>query len=158
MVHLYHEHFRKIRENILRLDLGAKILVVGDYNLPTIRWKNVNGEIISDYPQNNDTINELFSTLAICSLQQFNSIMNANNVILDLVLCNLPTNKITVVRSNEPLVPEDNHHPTLSISLDLAITYMVENSARIYNYRRANYSLIIINWLILIGNFYGSSQ
>lgn len=60
---------------------------------------------------------DLKMTLSMCSLSQYNSMVNSSGVILDLVLSNTPIDSIMVNRHLDSLMPEDIAHPTLQINL-----------------------------------------
>lgn len=97
----------------------------------------------------------LLEFLSATDMTQNNFVTNANSRTLDL---NLISNNfiVNVIRSDEPLVPEDSHHPTLSVTVSLSC--IVEHSNFIhasdtvrYNFRLDNYlglynALSTTNW------------
>lgn len=78
------------------------------------------------------------------NLIQLNNILNKNNKMLDLVLCN-KCNISKCSRSSLSLVPEDEHHPSVGFLKEFlsykAIKY--QKRAYIYDLKRENYALII---------------
>lgn len=152
---MYRGHFEKVRQTILGFEDNARVIMVGDYNLPSLRWI-LSGDTlipeISGYTL--EAVDDLINTMSMCDLAQFNSITNSNNVTLDIVLSNFNTNLINIARSQCPLVPEDANHPTLEISINTDVTYIQEKSFKTYNFRKANYvgingELAGVDWTIL---------
>lgn len=124
---IFFEHF----ESLYHL-YDTKMLMVGDFNLPNL------------YDNSNDHRVELFKNFSdLFALRQLNNIKNINNRILDLILSNITC---TVSRESIPLVPEDEHHPSLNISFYLSIDkkhcFPVNLSQFKYNFRKANFPLL----------------
>lgn len=111
---------------------GKNLVIIGDFNIPTF--------ITNDGNTKTQIIKNLCDLL---SLNQFNSITNTENKILDLILSNIIC---TTERDPFPLVPEDPHHPTLNIVLSLKISkkeiFPVNIAEPRYNFRRANFPLL----------------
>ena len=81
-------------------------LLLGDFNIPNLSLNNTRtpkAEILINF-------SHLFA------LDQFNTVLNVNDVTLDLVLANVICK---VVRESFPLVDEDSHHPAINIFLSL---------------------------------------
>lgn len=89
-----------------------RIVIIGDFNLNLIensKFNFVTGGDMYRYFQN---------FLQFYNLSLYNDIVNINNRTLDLVISNLKG--LTVDKSSESLVPIDNHHPVLLVSLALS--------------------------------------
>lgn len=91
-------------------------VIMGDFNFSNIIWA-CNCYVT---PQYSNVVGEaqtyFFDTLSECDLTQYNFCRNINNRILDLVLCNTA---LQIVSSDYPLVPEDVHHKSLEITLNI---------------------------------------
>lgn len=138
----YQDHFNKVRDNILTMDAGATILIVGDYNCPNINWALTPDNYLKPLAHVGLGPSELVHTLCFSNLYQFNGIRNANNNILDLVLSNAEFNTIRVTEAHTALVPEDASHPSINIDLNVSMKHLKERNHRIFNFRKANYGQI----------------
>ncbi|KAF9824721.1 hypothetical protein SFRURICE_010328 [Spodoptera frugiperda] len=122
-------------------NLSDYFLVLGDFNLPNLCWLladdghsyypvNIQGSILSDF----------FDVMNICNLLQYNSHINTNGRILDLVFCN---NVISIDRCPDPLLPEDPHHVALDIFANFVECQALRNQSRIkYLYQAADFASI----------------
>lgn len=122
---------------------GSNLLLIGDFNIP---------EYINNSPSNSSD-NKVLTVNNFCNffnLRQYNSVLNAQNKILDLVLCNLPC---SVERAVDILLPEDSYHPALTIDIEYGEHYQnfpVHNNND-YNFKRANFNnlyndLLLTDW------------
>ncbi|KAK9719199.1 hypothetical protein QE152_g22809 [Popillia japonica] len=89
------------------------LCIVGDFNLPGIKWSILDNEPIGTPSNNIETM--VYDNLVYNGLLQYNFNANRNNVILDLVLVN--SSNVSVHESSYNLVKPDSHHPPLSIDL-----------------------------------------
>lgn len=91
-------------------------LIMGDFNFSNIQWTS---DISGAPPQYSGvaghTQTYFFDTMLECNLTQYNIHRNINDRILDLVFCN---SLLRTLVCEEPLVPEDTHHRSLSIWLN----------------------------------------
>lgn len=110
---------------------------------PNFAMKNPNIIIFGDFnlesASNNVRINHQHFSL-LHNLKQLNEVMNQHNRVLDLILTN---QAMTVVRSGDPLVPEDMHHPALSCTIEYL--HKVKNHLEFYggiqyNFRTADFA------------------
>jgi hypothetical protein len=86
----------------------------------------------------------LLDSLSGGGLFQINSVFNANNRLLDLLFFN-ESDDITVLRSLNPLLPSDTHHPPVELYYDYASTQSVKlavsnGSSPEYDFRNANFA------------------
>lgn len=110
---------------------SSHILIIGDFNVPEIS-KNVNVS----------RVKELHSFMSFFDMHQCNSILNFNNVILDLAITNIKN--CTIKREYLPLVNEDSHHPCLSIEISIP---RASNKGPIgrsnkFNFKKADFCLM----------------
>nr|XP_022900159.1 uncharacterized protein LOC111413428 [Onthophagus taurus] len=87
--------------------------------------------------------------------RQYNTIVNINNRLLDLIFANM---SCAVTRDLDPLLAEDSHHPVLAIVLVYApqVSMFKQRGVPTYNFRRADYPLLYrmlgeVNWSDLDG-------
>nr|CAH7748833.1 unnamed protein product [Callosobruchus chinensis] len=121
---------------------SKRIMIVGDFNCTRFVEDNLNGRktcAISNF-------------LTILDVQQYNTILNSYNRMLDLIISK--TNCI-ITRDCSPLIIEDPYHPALSIELkNVYVRHVSVNSAssyKRYNFTKANYvtlyeDLVSTNW------------
>lgn len=133
---IYSSHFNKVRMVIEAMEIGAKILMVGDYNLPQISWV----DCIPRVGNASNVVNDLNDMINYGNLRQVNSVGNSHNSILDLVLTDLDLELITVREFEDEFLPVDRYHPVLLIDLTLRMEYVSELPFRRLNYRGANYA------------------
>ncbi|KAJ8956142.1 hypothetical protein NQ317_014055 [Molorchus minor] len=118
---------------------------IGDFNIPEYNKINM-------APSNRTLALQHFSEFY--DMKQFNTVVNFNETILDLVLSNRNCN---VNRSLECLLKEDNHHPPLDIYIEIDYSrseLFPCNSTATYNFKRADYPLLYdclskTDWLFL---------
>ncbi|CAK1593267.1 unnamed protein product [Parnassius mnemosyne] len=87
-------------------------------------------------------------TLNFCDLQQFNTVYNSYNRILDLVLSN---DYVNVNHCLDPLVLEDQHHKALIIFVNFDVQPLTRNKLTSYSYNKGDYNQInldisSVNW------------
>lgn len=115
---------------------NCKIIILGDYNLP------------SSYPQASCE-NTLFSEMILVNCQQFNTIYNNNNKILDLCFSDTDVK----VNKADPLISEDNYHPALNILVNIQANLKQNNSRKLLfnkaNYAGLNEYYMSCNWVEL---------
>lgn len=136
---IYSEHLSRVEEIVESCD-GQTVIVVGDYNLSGVKWIEHPGDdgIIASC----NSVGEKYfcDSLNFLNLSQYNFIYNHNSVLLDLVLCN---SDIVRVSRSEPLVPLDNNHPALLITLyDSYLEALGQQIRYKYLYKKASYNQI----------------
>lgn len=128
----------------LHLLLGNRILVVGDFNIAEY-WDCRDGTI-----PNTSRMQIINNFCAFHNLIQFNTILNHNSRLLDLVLSSFPC---VVIDPPDVLLNEDAHHPALLIELDSGISTGVGElplRSSGYNFRKADF-------LGMYGEFFGAN-
>lgn len=129
----------------------GKLIILGDFNIPNYIFYVQTHEVSSRQISSLTNFCELFG------LEQYNYILNSNNRLLDLVLSR---SNITVTKSENYLLAEDTHHP----SLDLSFKYksnpdrFVGKHLPSFNFRKANFhkfynDLCNIDWAsVMLGH------
>lgn len=129
-----------------QLILGHQFILFGDFNLP-------------DFGKTNESRkSQVFHNfINVLDAIQHNSVMNPNNNLLDLVFSSSEMN-LNVTKCDFPLVFEDFHHPSISISLQVTKNLNYPsfpcNNSLVYNFHKANFPLLYnafcdINWSFL---------
>lgn len=118
-----------------------KFLVLGDFNLPNIKWEPADdGQSFTPSNIQGHVQTSLFDNFTVCNLSQFNSHLNVNKKILDLVLSN---DEVSVASCDDPLVPEDPHHKAICVSADFVEYHTLPARSCIkYQYVSADYAAI----------------
>lgn len=141
------EKFETFFECLEQLDClhYDNILILGDFNIPKLSENCLHDRKVATF----------LNFLDLNQFLQVNGIKNKLGRLLDLVLCR--TNCITL-SDDCPLVPEDDHHPSLNVQLTISFNkvkrFKPNSHARTYNYRKADFpclynQLSLIDWDIL---------
>lgn len=133
----------------LRNLYGRDIIIMGDFNIP--EFLACRGGLTSS-----PNFFQVSRLAEFYNIDQYNEIVNKNKRILDLVFSSRP---VLVERMSEPVVPEDGHHPALSISLNIdrvAAKWFPTIRSNEFNFRKANFlelysSLSLTDWSFLDG-------
>lgn len=123
--------------NLLDKNPSCHCLLVGDFNLPIIKWEADGYTIQQGSTELQTCAANLLDQLHFLGFLQYNFISNSKNNILDLCFSNLPLN---IIQPAQPLTKIDIYHPPLIIDiLDLKYnTFKEKNNAR-YMFHRGNY-------------------
>lgn len=128
----------------------SQLIVIGDFNCPEY-VQNVDSTIAPTI--SNQCINNFIS---FYNLQQHNRILNSNNRLLDLVFTNNET-QCEVLRSQDPFLKEDTHHPALEIQIKMTKGHYKKFPTSLkneYNFRKCNFPLLyeslqMVDWSFL---------
>lgn len=148
----YIQHFECVLNSIDNMQDDGKIIIGGDYNLPSIHWMESTFGIEPLINDSNDVTDALFDTMTYAGLNQFNSALNSHNGILDLLLSNFDLHHLKVARSDVSIIiREDDYHPTLSACITVRAKYIKERQMPRRNFKKANYDTINgelsrVNW------------
>ena len=133
---IYSSHFQEI-ELIHTSSTNSELLIVGDYNLPNIKWD-------TDFPSHsaNSTINIVRESMCDLNLTQFNYVCNSFNNLLDLVFSTLTD--VVVTEMVDSILPLDIHfHPALEITLSLpSAISLIEPRYTLRNYKKGKFTEI----------------
>ncbi|KAG5863042.1 hypothetical protein JTB14_020704 [Gonioctena quinquepunctata] len=109
---------------------NTEIIIVGDFNLPDFE---------------NNTSEKSKALIDFCTLNnlvQYNDILNFMSRKLDLVLANFVAE---VNRDPNPLVNEDNYHPSLTINFSQLCSDKLDNKIQsnfVFDYSKGNFKLL----------------
>lgn len=141
--HLYVAFSNKVKDNVALIGPNDRVLIVGDFNVSKIDWSYTsNGVMIPTLNESCLNSLEVLDMINFGNFNQFNSVVNFQNKILDLVLYTDPARVIKVSKSLDNLVVPDMYHPTLEITIDIHVSYLPTFNHRKYNFRKSNYDLI----------------
>lgn len=123
---LYKAHFDNIMDIVNVREPDSEFFIMGDFNLPSIFWiRSTDGSYVPTCHEGRSAT-ELVNTLDLCNLNQFNSVDNHRGRRLDLVLSNVNSCKINLMRATDLLIHEENHHPALEIILNLPLSFFTQ--------------------------------
>jgi hypothetical protein len=113
---LFVEDIEAITDNSGLRDI---ILVLGDFNLPKVKWK-VDEESGLMMPLNvtSDLESDLIGGLLGCDLDQIHERPNKNGTFLDLVFTNVPVD-MAVEGAETPLLKLDRHNKAYKIEMQI---------------------------------------
>lgn len=100
--------------------LSGNLMIVGDFNVPEIN--NNTYDLSSGSPK----AKFLYRFMSFYDLVSYNIVQNELGRTLDLVLSNFP---VKVMKSDDPLVPEDGYHPALCVDASYSVTTSGLNSS-----------------------------
>ncbi len=132
--------FSKLKE-FLDLGLSNKVscLVVGDFNLPSINWSDVDSSVT--VPALDSFSHQFWSYTVLAGLQQFVQQPTRKENILDLVF----SSDESLISDVEILPPfSTSDHSSVSVSLNLPFEAgMAKHDVLIHNYHKADYNNIV---------------
>lgn len=100
-------------ENIRRNYKNAKLMVIGDFNLPNVEWVMEDGHL-TPAALGSGTDEFLLTSMYYLELQQLNHIKNSLNRTLDLIFCD-DFDVLSVVRSDNCICSLDVFHPPFEV-------------------------------------------
>lgn len=101
--------------NFMVLYPDDMFLILGDFNVTNGVWvKNLDSNSMSIVSNENELASNIADFMNLAQLNQYNSVLNENLRLLDLVFSN---SYIQISRSSSPLTSEDSHHPAIDIDL-----------------------------------------
>ncbi|XP_044764402.1 uncharacterized protein LOC123320969 [Coccinella septempunctata] len=137
----YHSFLNNFESN-QQLISNNTVIVVGDFNLPHVGWVD-SVDSPNLVPVNvGDESAEFIDLFSLFGFNQFSTTRNSKDRILDLIFCN--ENFIDrVSKSEDPLVPEDRHHPSLEFHYKYQRYQPLRGSLKFTkNFKRADYDCI----------------
>lgn len=126
---------------------GDRVLIMGDFNIGSY------ADFVDGVACGDSRCELLAGFLNFLDLKQLNTVRNSRNRMLDLILTNITD--CSCCREDDPLVPEDGHHPTLHIDISmkggLRTDVAFSRTTKKYNFRKANLpglyaALLTIDW------------
>lgn len=113
-IDLLESFYNNCHEIILNSSFDDDFVCIGDYNTPSLHWQKEPDSTALNFSAPCDSKSRLLcETMSLCQLKQFNSILNKNGRLLDLVLSTIEIQ----VYGADPLSRLDNHHPALAIDM-----------------------------------------
>lgn len=120
-----------------------ELICLGDFNLPHVRWeRSVEDDLLFPVFGNSSLDSTVIDNIHSMNLQQHNGTLNRNGKILDLVF-STDNCDIAVIHSDDPVVPEESHHPALDIVIKLNTSNnLFRTNLYKFNFKKADYSLL----------------
>lgn len=140
-INVYNSH-TDIVNNLLCLYCNSKIILLGDYNLPGVQWSVVKNNIVPYSLKYTNLETNVLANFSYLNLQQFNTIKNRKNSILDLILSN--STDISVSCETDTLLPIDYmYHPALLITFPISENCIpLQYNESIYDFSLCNFNVI----------------
>jgi len=135
---IYLQHWQSLTFVTSLLSSHDRIIVAGDFNLPMVSWHKDDSQLylqpIAESVPYFSVINDFISL----GLFQINFVKNANSKILDCVFVDNP-DQFRLFRSPPLTLPEDLHHPTLEININIGDNTEKKTPAEFkFNFKRTN--------------------
>ena len=130
-----------------------RISLVGNFNLLNAEWSDVDdlGPVmvasVNASALEAECIEVVSSACALHGFTQSYSIQNVHGNLLDLLLTQFPN--VSTREDDGPLLPVDNYHPPLDITIDLYFSHS-NNIGLVKNFTKT----LIMQILIILMNFY----
>lgn len=139
-------------ETVISSNFQDKFIILGDFNMSFIDWLDTDEGLV---PVNasGDSAAHFIETFNFCNLEQYNSVINAQGRILDLVFA---SETISVAPCLDPLVPEDPYHKALCINVPFTESASLPLTNHIvFLYNRGDYNsikddLVAADWTDLL--------
>lgn len=84
----YNVHINVI-DNIMYNNSNSKILIVGDYNLPNVKWTSNNKHVTPNLLHLSNQNSNILAGFSYLNLLQYNLVYNCSGSLLDLVFSNI---------------------------------------------------------------------
>ncbi|XP_063907420.1 uncharacterized protein LOC135125696 [Zophobas morio] len=126
-------------ESIFEKFTESSYIIVGDFNLPQLRWDlgNIQNNALSG---SRDYYNVISYTTAFMNLEQLNKIPNSRNVFLDLVFSNIVSLDISI--AIDPIFPASVHHFPYEWCVPSTSLFPVYSETRRFDFAKGNYNLL----------------
>lgn len=134
---LYQDFCVAAEEAFTYCNIDTRVILTGDFNQPETSWAL---PLSSSLSFSSRCLVELASVI---QLEQLNRVNNSHGVILDLVFSE---NSTSVCRALDTLIPEDDHHPALEISVNLLNGNSYAKDTFFYDTRKCNFHKVL-EWL-----------
>ena len=156
---LYCAHSFAIQQILDSAASSDGVVVVGDYNLPRLRW-SFDAEVKSFMPENSSSQQELVVTESILAagLFQICALNNVNGNVLDLAFVN-DTANVELLEAPTAILKIDPHHKPYVLCFDTRVNvedqFLYPLDAFNFDFNRCNYddisaSIDAIDWSILL--------
>lgn len=150
------DFFECINELHNRLSDGNRVVVLGDYNLPLLRWC-FDDDIGCFIPMNASSEQELslVENVVASGLQQVNHLINENGRLLDLAFVN-SGNTCEIVEPPLPLMNVDRHHQPFVMVIETLLSELDDDCSNLAydfnqcNYDELNFAISQVNWVEIL--------
>ncbi|XP_055589122.1 uncharacterized protein LOC129741420 [Uranotaenia lowii] len=120
------------------------LLVIGDFNMPGLKWCSIHGSFLYPDPARSTfsaPSNIILDSLSAATLRQINDVVNEYGRTLDLCFANDGPRLPTIEVAPAPLVKVVPHHPALMASLEVTrLNAAVEKPVTFYlDFKNANF-------------------
>jgi hypothetical protein len=136
------ENIEMVLDNV---DPSDQFVIIGDFNLPDVSWKNVPDDDFNFMvPTDLSSEKSVYFIDNICSLQffQVNTVKNNINRMLDLIFTDVP-NDFVPINCDDPLLRIDVYHPPLQFDFNVTLNLVsTAQSTHRYNFRRCNFEAL----------------
>lgn len=156
---LYQQYFDFVDTVLDKINENELCYLIGDFNLPNIKWHLDEQNIGVLIPLNVTTDYEacMIDGLLGLDLLQINGIRNSNDRTLDLIFTNNYNNSAVEIASDR-LLPDEIHHSALEINIH--IIKLIDNSDistssldfKKANYRDMNQFFVDLDWKSILDN------
>ena len=149
-IDLFQEFYDVVDEHLSNIN---NIIIVGDFNLPSFNWQDCTST------DNSLLVHDFICFLHLHKFNQFNTIVNFMNRILDLLLVKLDRYNVSVTQPLIPISSEDNYHPALLITLNRSAKILnckyesFDPIMHSYNFKKANFNLLYTLLILVDWNF-----
>ena len=156
---IYEKHANAIKMVSKLADKNDIVIAFGDFNLPSVSWTYLTDENYFVQTKSNCHCDDFFKILYNCNLLQINGIYNKNYKLLDLIFINDVSN-YSLSRSLPLTLPEDSHHPTIEMKIQIqpqnsdstSLRYETAFYFKDTNYGMLNNLLNNTNWIKTLSN------
>ena len=112
----------------------TKLLILGDFNFPTIDWSKRNESCKADEFSFCEVLKDFF-------LSQVNMHPTRNANILDLIISNEPDSIHNIETIDESVLPFPTDHIPLTFNIILRIPRLTKQSRYVYNFRKTDFEI-----------------
>lgn len=129
-------------DNIMCNNSNSKFLIIGDYNLPNIKWVSTYNYATPNLLNLSNVDSNILAGFSYLNLLQYNLVYNRSGSLLDLVFSN--ADNVNVSSVIYPLIPLDQmYHPALLIKLSVMFIESLDYKEKIYDFINCDYYNII---------------
>lgn len=139
------------------MKINDSLIIMGDFNLPTIKWKLSPSNYLYPDPSHSSISSstvKLLDSYNVARISQLNTVLNNNDRMLDLCFGSFEGDvRYVLMEAPSPLVKTSVHHPPLLIEANGAISSTFKEPVEMLyydfkhgDYRSMNTFLSHINW------------
>jgi hypothetical protein len=142
-VEKYNVCIENLETLLANVDPDDQFLIMGDFNLPDIKWKNYideNYNFMAPSDMSSDKSKHFIDKISSLPFVQVNDIRNNLDRILDLIFTDIP-NDLIFINCDDPLLKIDIYHPPLQFSLNVPDVNDLSSSQTVcrYNFKQCDF-------------------